>query len=298
MNAKTYKHTAQYPYSIGVLALVASMISLCVGTSFAKSLFTEIGAQGTTSYRLIFSAILLWIIWRPWRFGFNPRYIPQLLYYGVSLGLINFLFYMSIRHIPLGLAIAVEFLGPLGLALISSRQRTDFIWIGLVLAGMYLLLGFEGAMESLDPIGLLYAGGAAIFWALYIVAGQGVRHIHPGQATTYGITIAALMTLPFSVASIGFDGLWRPDLFLFGLAVGILSSALPYSLEMISLRTLHRKTFGVLLSLEPAFGAIAGAIILHEMLTVKQVLAIICIVLASMGCTMTARKKLIDKDKA
>ena len=296
MNAKTLSHHSQYPYSIGVLALVASMISLCVGTSFAKSLFTELGAQGTTSYRLLFSAILLWIIWRPWRFGFNPRYIPQLLYYGISLGLINFLFYMSIRHIPLGLAIAIEFLGPLGLALISSRQRSDFVWIGLVLVGMYLLLGIDDGVENLDPVGVLYAAGAAIFWALYIVAGQGVRHIHPGQATTYGITIAALMTLPFSIAHIGLDGLWRPDLFLFGLTVGVLSSALPYSLEMISLRTLHRKTFGVLLSLEPAFGAIAGAIILHEMLSLKQVLAIICIVIASMGCTLTAKKKLIDKD--
>ncbi|MDO5679235.1 MAG: DMT family transporter [Pelistega sp.] len=272
------------------------MISLCVGTSFAKSLFTELGAQGTTSYRLLFSAILLWIIWRPWRFGFNPRYIPQLLYYGISLGLINFLFYMSIRHIPLGLAIAIEFLGPLGLALISSRQRSDFVWIGLVLVGMYLLLGIDDGVENLDPVGVLYAAGAAIFWALYIVAGQGVRHIHPGQATTYGITIAALMTLPFSIGHIGLDGLWRPDLFLFGLTVGVLSSALPYSLEMISLRTLHRKTFGVLLSLEPAFGAIAGAIILHEMLSLRQVLAIICIVIASMGCTLTAKKKLIDKD--
>ncbi len=104
------------------------------------------------------------------------------------------------------------------------------------------------------------------------------------------------MTLPFSIAHIGFDGLWRPDLFLFGLAVGVLSSALPYSLEMISLRTLHRKTFGVLLSLEPAFGAIAGAIILHEMLSLRQVLAIVCIVIASMGCTLTAKKKLINKD--
>ena len=296
MNAKPLSHQSQYPYSIGVLALVASMISLCVGTSFAKSLFAELGAQGTTSYRLVFSAILLWIIWRPWRFSFNPRYIPQLLYYGISLGLINFLFYMSIRHIPLGLAIAIEFLGPLGLALISSRQRSDFIWIGLVLVGMYLLLGTDSGVENLDPVGVLYAAGAAIFWALYIVAGQGVRHIHPGQATTYGITIAALMTLPFSIAHIGFDGLWRPDLFLFGIAVGVLSSALPYSLEMSSLRTLHRKTFGVLLSLEPAFGAIAGAIILHEMLSLRQVLAIVCIVIASMGCTLTAKKKLINKD--
>lgn len=290
----THKAPVNYPYSIGVLALIASMISLCVGTSFAKSLFVELGAQGTTSYRLMVSALLLWIIWRPWRFGLDRRHIPQLLFYGVSLGLINFLFYMAIQHLPLGLAIAIEFLGPLGLALLSSRQRIDFIWFGLVILGMILLLGFDG-LDNIEPIGLLYAIGAAIFWALYIIAGQGLRHIHPGQATTYGITVAALITLPFSIVHLGFDGLWRPELFMMGLLVGIMSSALPYSLEMISLRTLQRKTIGVLLSLEPAFGAIAGAIILHEMLTLKQVIAISCIVIASMGCTMTSRKKLIDE---
>lgn len=280
-----------YPFSFGVIALIASMISLCLGTSFAKNLFSEIGAQGTTFYRLTFSAILLWIIWRPWRFKFTRAYIIPILFYGISLGLLNFLFYMALRTIPLGIAIAIEFCGPLGLALFASRKKIDFLWIALVIVGLLFLIPNEATTaSSLDPIGLMYCVAAAIFWAFYIIAGQKMGNIHPGQASTLGITVAALTVMPFAVASFGFEGLWRMELFWMGLVVGILSSALPYSLEMISLRALDRKTFGVLLSLEPAFGAIAGAIVLHEFLTIQQIIAIICIVSASMGCTITAKR--------
>ncbi len=284
-------HHKSYPFSFGVIALIASMISLCMGTSFAKSLFSEIGAQGTTFYRLIFSAILLWIIWRPWRFKFTRTYIFPIIFYGVSLGMLNFLFYMALRTIPLGIAIAIEFCGPLGLALFASRKKIDFLWIALVIIGLLFLIPNEStSATSLDPIGLMYCVAAAIFWAIYIIAGQKMSNIHPGQASTLGITMAALTVMPFAIASIGVEGLWRVELFWVGLVVGILSSALPYSLEMISLRSLDRKTFGVLLSLEPAFGAIAGAIVLHEFLSIQQIIAIICIVSASMGCTLTAKR--------
>lgn len=281
-----------YHFSLGVIALIASMISLCMGTSFAKSLFSEIGAQGTTFYRLTFSAILLWIIWRPWRFKFTQAHIFPILFYGIALGMLNFLFYMALRTIPLGIAIAIEFCGPLGLALLSSRRKIDFLWIALVIVGLLFLIPNEStSTTSLDPVGLMYCIGAALFWAIYIIAGQKMSNIHPGQASTLGITMAALTVMPFAIASVDIGDLWRIDLFWLGLVVGILSSALPYSLEMISLRSLDRKTFGVLLSLEPAFGAIAGAIMLHEFLSTQQIIAIICIVSASMGCTLTARKK-------
>lgn len=286
----TFNHKT-YPLSLGIITLIASMISLCVGTSFAKNLFSEIGAQGTTFYRLIFSALLLWLIWRPWRFKFTRAYIRPIILYGISLGMLNFLFYMALRTIPLGIAIAIEFCGPLGLALFSSRKKIDFLWITLVIIGLLFLIPNEStSTQSLDPIGLMYCVAAAIFWAIYIIAGQKMSNIHPGQASTLGITVAAITVMPFAVASFGFEGLWRIELFWLGLVVGILSSALPYSLEMISLRSLDRKTFGVLLSLEPAFGAIAGAIILHELLNIQQIIAIICIVSASMGCTLTAKR--------
>jgi len=285
------KQTSSYPFSVGVIALIFSMLSLCIGTSFAKGLFPVLGAQGTSSYRLLFSALLLWCIWRPWRFSLNIGQVKLLLFYGVSLGLMNLLFYMALRSIPLGVAIAIEFCGPLGLALYSSRQKIDILWIGLVIIGLSFLIPFENTTASLDPTGIFYAVCCAFFWASYIIVGQKIKTIHPGQASTVGITIAACVTLPFSLSHLGIE-IWQPQLFGLGLLVGILSSALPYSLEMISLRSLDRKTFGVLLSLEPAFGAITASIILQEFLSLSQILAIICIVSASIGCILTANRKL------
>lgn len=278
-----------YSYSVGALALVGSILSLCIGTSFAKTLFADLGPQGTTSYRLLFSAILLWLLWRPWRFTFSRHYLLPLLYCGVSLGLLNFLFYMALQTIPLGIALAIEFCGPLGLALFSSRRKNDFIWIGLVVLGLFFIIPFE-VEQRLDPIGVMYAILAAIFWGSYIITGQKIRFIHPGQASTLGVTIAALVVLPFALLNPS-NALWQPNLFPLGLLVGVLSSAIPYSLEMISLRSLDRKSFGVLLSLEPAFGTIAAAIILQEFLSVQQMVAIACIMMASIGCTLSAQRK-------
>ncbi|PJX26543.1 EamA family transporter [Advenella sp. S44] len=277
-----------YSQTMGIAALVGSMASLCIGTSFAKSLFDAVGAQGTTAYRLGFSALLLWCVWRPWRFPLSRRNALAIASYGLCLGLINFLFYMAIRTVPLGLCIAIEFLGPLSLAIFSSRRRIDFLWIGFVALGLYLLIPqSQQDVSAIDPVGVLYAVGAGIFWALYIVFGQRTRNIHPGQATSLGITVAALLVLPFGIAHSG-ALLLDPSFMIAGLLVAILSSAVPYSLEMISLRSLPRKTMSILLSLEPAMGALAGLVILHEQLTLAQWLAIAFIVSASIGCATTS----------
>lgn len=277
-----------YSQTMGIAALVGSMASLCIGTSFAKSLFDAVGAQGTTAYRLGFSALLLWCVWRPWRFPLSRRNALAIASYGLCLGLINFLFYMAIRTVPLGLCIAIEFLGPLSLAIFSSRRRIDFLWIGFVALGLYLLIPqSQQDVSAIDPVGVLYAVGAGIFWALYIVFGQRTRSIHPGQATSLGITVAALLVLPFGIAHSG-ALLLDPSFMIAGLLVAILSSAVPYSLEMISLRSLPRKTMSILLSLEPAMGALAGLVILHEQLTLAQWLAIAFIVSASIGCATTS----------
>lgn len=281
--------TKTYPVSIGVITLIGSMLSLCIGTSFAKSLFSEVGAQGTTFFRLFFSAILLWIIWRPWRFELARSSVKPILFYSISLAFMNFSFYMALRTIPMGIALAIEFCGPLGVALFSSRQKVDFLWIALAMLGLlFLIPNTLTGTESLDPIGIMFAIGAGVFWAIYIIAGQGMRGIHPGQGSAFGVSIAALIILPFAVSGVGLNALWRPDLLGVGLAVGLLSSAIPYSLEMLSLRALEKKTFGILLSLEPAFGAMTAAIILHEYLALQQILAIACIISASIGCSLTA----------
>lgn len=275
-------------YAFGFQMLLMSMVSLCIGTAFAKGLFPTLGATGTSAYRLGFAALLLWVVWRPWRFDFSPRCLPPLLFYGVSLGLLNLLFYLSLQTIPLGIAIAIEFCGPLSLALMSSRQRSDFIWIGMVVIGLFFLLPLKNE-APLDPLGLLYAAGAGICWAAYIVAGQRLHFMHPGQATAYGISLGAVVVLPFALLSPGVT-LFQPKLFGMGLLVGLLSSALPYSLEMLALRHLDRKSIGVLLSLEPAIGATAAAVMLGEMLTLQQLMAIACIVMASIGCALNAQR--------
>lgn len=272
------------------LSLIGAMASLCIGTSFAKSLFPAVGAQGTTAYRIVIGAIILIAFWRPWRFALTTRNAAKIALYGVTLACLNLLFYLALRTLPLGVAIAIEFTGPLMLAVILSRRVIDFVWIACALAGLVLLIPTGQSMHDLDPIGIGYALGAAVCWALYIVFGRMAGSAHGGQATSLGLLAATLVALPVGVAHAGM-ALLDPHLILVGIAVGILSSALPYSLEMVALRRLPQKTFGVLLSMEPAMGALAGVIVLNEHLSRTQWLAICGIIIASAGCAATARRQ-------
>ncbi|QET06795.1 DMT family transporter [Cupriavidus pauculus] len=282
--------TSQSATLIAVLALIGSMASLCVGTSYAKSLFSVVGAQGTTALRVGFSALILLAVWRPWRLPLSGHHARVIALYGASLGATNLLFYMALRSIPLGLCIAIEFMGPLTVAVLSSRRAIDFLWIGFAVVGLWMLLPLGDAATHLDPVGLGYALAAGVGWALYIVFGQMAGSAHGGQATSLGLTVAAIVVFPFGIAHAGSE-LFAPSLLISGLAVGLLSSAIPYSLEMVSLKRLPRRTFGILLSLEPAMGALAGLVFLHEQLTAVQWLAIGSIIVASIGCTVTARGK-------
>ncbi|MDQ2141264.1 DMT family transporter [Alcaligenaceae bacterium A4P071] len=280
---------ATKPLWLPIFALIGSMASLCIGTSFGKTLFPAVGAQGTTAYRITVAALILLVIWRPWRMPLSRADAGRVVLYGVTLACLNLLFYMSLRTLPLGIAIALEFTGPLTLALLASRRALDFVWIALALGGLLLLIPSGQSVQSLDPTGVAYALGAGVCWAFYIIFGKRAGHMHGGQATSLGLTVAALVALPFGVAEAG-SALLTPALIVSGIAVGVLSSAIPYSLEMVALRHLPRKTFGVLLSLEPAMGALAGLVVLHEQLTATQWGAIGCIVAASAGCAATARR--------
>lgn len=267
-------------------ALIGAIVSLCVGTSFAKQLFPLVGAQGATAYRVGFSALLLCLIWRPWRTKFSREDLGRLALYGSVMGLMNLSFYMSIRTIPLGLAIAIEFMGPLSLALVHARRPIHFAWIGLAGLGLYLLLPLGDVSHSLDPTGVAFAGAAAVFWALYIVLGKRTGHLPAGQSVALGMTTAAIIVVPFGLLEAG-AALFNPAILGLGLIVAIVSSAIPYSLEMIALRGIPKRSFGVVLSLEPAAGAIAGLLILSEHLALSQWLAIGLIVCASIGTILT-----------
>lgn len=271
------------------LAVLGSVVSLCVGSSYAKTLFPVLGAQGMTAYRVGFAALMLLAFWRPWRIKLTKPDAWRILLYGVVLGLMNLCFYMAIRTLPIGIAIALEFTGPLALAIFSSRRRIDFLWIACAVAGVLLVLPLHHDVQSLDPVGLMYIFGAALFWALYIIFGQRAGSAHAGQVTSLGLLTASFVVVPFGIAEAG-AALLQLDLIGLGLAVAVLSSAIPYTLEMFALQRLPKQTFGILLSTEPAIGAIAGWLILSETLTAVQLVAIALIMVASVGSTATIRR--------
>ncbi|CAN5395056.1 DMT family transporter [soil metagenome] len=267
-------------------ALLGAMVSLCIGTSFAKSLFPLVGAQGTSALRVGFSAVILLLVWRPWRTPLAAKDLRAVAFYGAVMGAMNLCFYMALRTIPLGLAIAIEFTGPLSLAMLHARKPSHFAWIGLAVAGLALLLPLGDASLNLDPVGVAFAAAAAVFWALYIVAGQRTGHLHGGQSVALGMLTAALVVAPFGVAAAGAK-LLDPTVLGLGLGVALVSSAIPYSLEMVALRGISKRSFGVMLSLEPAVGALAGLLLLGEHLVARQGLAIAFVIAASIGTALS-----------
>jgi inner membrane transporter RhtA len=279
---------------------MVSLITLCAGTSLAKGLFPFVGAEGTTTYRLVFSTLLLMAFWRPWRRAWTWADVPILVLFGATLGLMNLLFYNAIKTVPFGLAIAVEFTGPLAVALWSSKKPLDFVWIVLAVAGMGLILplgnasGADMQAAAIDPVGIAYALGAGSCWAVYIVVGQRVADRIGAFATPMGMLVAALLVTPVGISVAG-SSLLNPEWMLAGLGIALLSSAIPYSLEMYSLKHLPKQTFSILLSLEPAVGALAGWLVLSEQLSTQQLGAIGLIMAASMGSAMTAgQRKIAD----
>ena len=279
---------------------MVSLITLCAGTSLAKGLFPFVGAEGTTTYRLVFSTLLLMAFWRPWRRAWTWADAPILVLFGATLGLMNLLFYNAIKTVPFGLAIAVEFTGPLAVALWSSKKPLDFVWIVLAVAGMGLILPLGNTMgaglqtAAIDPVGIAYALGAGACWAVYIVVGQRVADRIGAFATPMGMLVAALLVTPVGISVAG-SSLLNPEWMLAGLGIALLSSAIPYSLEMYSLKHLPKQTFSILLSLEPAVGALAGWLVLSEQLSTQQLGAIGLIMAASMGSAMTAgQRKIAD----
>ena len=270
--------------------MLGAVSFLGIGTSWAKqSLFPLLGAQGTTALRVGFSALVLLALWRPWRRLPGRADLRVVAAYGLALGVMNLAFYMSLRTLPFGVAVAIEFSGPLAVAIFASRRAVDFVWVLLAVAGLALLLPLGQQASALDPVGVGYALLAALCWATYIVFGKRVGHLPAGISVSLGLTVAALVALPVGVAHAG-AALLSPPLLAIGLGVAILSSAIPISLEMLALQRLPKQAFGIMISMEPAVAALWALVLLGERLSGTQWLAIGLIVAASMGCAASARR--------
>src|SRR5882757_8150461 len=264
------------------------MFSFQIGAVVAKQLFPAVGASGATALRLFFASLMLMAAWRPWRIRPSMREARTIVIYGLAMGWMNLFFYLSLNRIPLGIAVALEFTGPLAVAMAASRRAVDFAWIVLAALGLIALLPFGLESKPLDPAGIGYALAAGLCWALYIVFGQKAGNAHGGQTAALGTLAAAIAIVPIGIANAG-TALLSPALLPAACGVALLSSALPYSLEMYAMTRLPTRTFGVLMSGDPALAALSGLAFLHETLSVVQWAAIASIMLASAGSAATSR---------
>ena len=269
-----------------VVLVLAAISSVQVGAALAKTLFDEIGPGGTVFVRVAFAALLLAIVWRPRLAGQTRGDLWLALAFGLTLAGMNLAFYSALERIPLGVTVTLEFVGPLGVAVAGSRRALDLLWVALAAAGILLLSDF-GATD-LDGLGVGLAFLAGCLWAAYIVLSAGVGRVFPGGAgLALAMIVASVPLLPVGVAEAGAD-LLVPWILAAGAAVAVLSSAVPYSLELEALRRMPAGVFGVLMSLEPAVAALAGFVVLGEDLAARELIAILLVVAASAGAARQA----------
>jgi inner membrane transporter RhtA len=258
------------------------MVCFQAGAALAKTLFPLVGASGATALRTGIGSLILLAVWRPWRVRCTWKEARVIVLYGMAMGWMNLCFYSSLKTIPLGVAVALEFTGPLAVALAASRRPVDFLWIAMAVAGLLALLPLHVESQALNPSGIGLALGAGALWAMYIVFGRKAGAAHGGQITALGMLVGALMIVPIGLAENGAQ-LFSPAVLPAGIGVAVVSGALPYSLEMIAMPRIPTRTLGVLLSLDPALGAVSGLLFLDERLSGLQWAAILCIMAASAG---------------
>jgi inner membrane transporter RhtA len=271
--------------SIGLV--LGSIVSVQSGAAAATTLFDQIGPAGAVLLRTLFAAVALAILWRPTLHGHTRPELRLVALLGAALAAMNLSFYAGLDRIPLGLAVTFEFVGPLGVAIAGSRRGADLAWAALAAGGIALLS--PGIGGSLDALGVGFALLAGVFWAAYILLTARVgRAFERGDGLALAMSFSSLLLLPGGILGGGVD-LFDPALLGVGLAVALLSSAIPYSLELEALRRLPENTFGVLMSLEPAVAALVGLAFLGQALSGREVAAIALVVIASAGALGTAR---------
>lgn len=278
---------------VAVLYMVLSMVSYQISASFAKQLIATLDPLTVTILRLCFATILVAIMFRSWKVLSKLKYLKwrDLLLYSASLGCMNILFYTSLGKLPQGIAVGLEFIGPLGLALLSIKKRSDYIWVVFAILGIALMVPWHDAnSENFSYFGAACALSAGLFWALYIYFGHRVVQQNIGMhALTIAIGLSALTLLPF--------GLWNNTPALIdtqywgkALVIAVLATAIPYALDLMALKRLSKLSYGTLTSLAPALAALAGLVLLHEQISFIQWIALACIMIASIGVTLRAEK--------
>ncbi|MDR1807168.1 MAG: EamA family transporter [Propionibacteriaceae bacterium] len=269
-----------------ILMTIGAIVSVQFGASFAKSLFATAGPLAMVFLRQVTAALLLWPVARPRRRGHSRADWLALAAYAASLVTMNAAIYAAFAHIPIGLAVTIEFLGPLAVAIGQGRGRRDLVWAGLAAVGVVLLGWSPG---RLTVTGVAFALVAATAWACYILASPGAGRRWPGvQAVCLANSAGALVFLG-PVLALHPAVLAHPHVWAAGAAVGLLNSVIPYSLEIQALRHLEQRVFSILMSLEPAVAALAAFAVLREALTVTDCVAMACVVVASAGITATGR---------
>ena len=266
------------------------MLSLQFGAAIATHLFDDVGAAGASALRLGLAAVVLMAWARPNVRSWSPSHRRSVLLLGLAMAVMNTAFYEAVSRIPLGAAITIEFLGPLGLAVVLTRRLRDLVFVALALGGVALLgLGQRGAVGGpLDPVGVAAALVAAVFWAAYIVTGSRLATTEPGVGgLAAACTVAAVVVVPYGIARSG-TALLDGRVLVLGLAMAVLASVVPYSFELRALERLQKRTFSILVALEPAIGALVGLVLLGQHLGAVSFLGVVLVVAAGIGATATA----------
>ncbi|MET9952950.1 EamA family transporter [Streptomyces sp. NPDC006339] len=271
---------------LGPVALVvAGGLSVQFGSALAVLLMPRAGALGVVTLRLVLAAVVLLAVCRPKVRGYGRADWGTVLAFGAAMSGMNILFYLAVDRIPLGAAVTLEVLGPLALSVFASRRLVNLLWAGLALGGVVLLSG--GGFDRLDPAGAGFALAAGAMWATYIVfSARTGRRFPQADGLALAMAFGAVLSLPFGIVEAG-DRLLVPSTIGLGLAVALMSSVLPYTLELLALRRLPAPTFAILMSLEPAIAATAGFLVLHQALGLTDALAIALVIAASMGAVRT-----------
>jgi inner membrane transporter RhtA len=278
--------------SAAIGLVFAAIASAQFGSALAATLFDDVGTGGTVLLRLVFSAAILLAVWRPEVRGRPRSDLGLAVIFGLVVAAMNTFFYLSIDRIPLGIAVTLEFIGPLSVAVATSRRRVDLVWVALAAAGIALLSG--GDVGGLDPLGIAFALIAGALWGMYILLTQRVGRVFAGgSGLALALAVGAVAVLPYGLLT-GSGELADPEVIGIGLAVAVLSSAIPYSLELEALRRLATSLFGVLMSLEPAVAALAGFLVLDQTLATHEAVAIAFVIAASAGAARSARTVPVD----